>query len=204
MTIDTTMVVELRVAMANFCSGGIDPDTGSNERWEKTVSALRVWQPHIVLCQEMSARPPARLQAHLWATARALDMIPVLGPPTPLSISGNHPAILVAASGGLAILDAGPVACPPESGTEPAWCEALVRVPGWAYPIRAYSVHLPAQSSVEQQSQADRLASRIAELAAPAPVSDALRHRRDRSSELRRARRAGLGRPGGCRSHLDA
>lgn len=71
MSIDTTMVVELRVASANFCSGGIDRGTGSKERWEKIVSALRVWQPHIVLCQEMSARPPVRLQAHLWATARA-------------------------------------------------------------------------------------------------------------------------------------
>jgi hypothetical protein len=164
MTVDTTMVVEFRVASANFRSGGIDFDTGSKERWEKTVSALRVWQPHIVLCQEMSERQPERLQAHLWATARALDMIPVLGPPTPLSTSGNFPAILVATSGGLTILDAGPAAYPLGSGTQPAWGEALVRVPGWAHPLRAYSIHLPARSSVEQRSQADRLASRIAEL----------------------------------------
>jgi hypothetical protein len=107
------MVAELRVASANF--GGIGRDTDSTERWQKTVNALRVRQPHIVLCPEMSAGQPARLGAHLWSAANALGMIPLLGPPTPLSAIGNHPAILVAAGGGLGILDAGPAACPPAS-----------------------------------------------------------------------------------------
>src|ERR1035441_8103313 len=40
----------------------------------------------------------------------------------------------------------------------------LVRVPGWTHPLRAYSADLPAHSSVEQRSQADQLASRIAGL----------------------------------------
>jgi hypothetical protein len=40
-----------------------------------------------------------------------------------------------------------------------------VRVPGWARSLRAYSVDLPWRSSVEQRSEADRLATRIAELA---------------------------------------
>jgi endonuclease/exonuclease/phosphatase family metal-dependent hydrolase len=159
-----TMVVELRIASANFHFGGVDSDTGSIERWEKSVSALQVMQPHIVLCQEMSGGRPARLLEHMWATANALGMIPLLGPPTPLSITGNHPVILVASRGGLAILDAGPAPYPPELGSQPAWCEALVQVPGWAYPLRVYSVHLPARSSVEQRSQVDRLASQVAEL----------------------------------------
>jgi WXG100 family type VII secretion target len=38
-------------------------------------------------------------------------------------------------------------------------------IPGWAQSLRAYSVDLPWRSSVEQRSQADRLATRIAELA---------------------------------------
>jgi hypothetical protein len=42
--------------------------------------------------------------------------------------------------------------------------EALVQVPGWAHPLRAYSVDLPARSSTDQRSQADHLASRIADL----------------------------------------
>lgn len=162
MTIST--LPELRIASANFGFGGIDRATGSTERWEKTISALRAWQPHIVLCQEISALTPGGLRAHLWATANVLDMIPLLGPPTPLSLTGNHPAILIAASAGLAILDAGPAAYPPGSGPQPAWCEALVQVPGWRRPLHAYSVHLPPRSSTEQRSQADRLASRIAEL----------------------------------------
>jgi hypothetical protein len=62
------------------------------------------------------------------------------------------------------ILDAGPVSCPPGAGPQPAWCEALVQVPGGAHPLRAYSVDLPARSSTDQRFQADHLASRIADL----------------------------------------
>lgn len=38
-------------------------------------------------------------------------------------------------------------------------------MPDWAHLLRVYSVDLPWRSSVEQRSQADRLATRIAELA---------------------------------------
>jgi len=44
---------------------------------------------------------------------------------------GSHPAVLVAVSEGLAIEDASP-AWPPGDGTQPAWCEVLVQVSGWA------------------------------------------------------------------------
>jgi hypothetical protein len=168
MTTCTSILSELRIAAANFRPGGIG--TGSlvrwdqAMRWDKTVSALRAWQPHVVLCQEISATEPGGLRAHLWTTANTLDMIPLLGPPSPDSVTGNHPAILVAASAGLVILDAGPADCRPETGPQPAWCEALVQVPGWTHPLRAYSVDLRSRSSVEQRSQADHLASRIAGL----------------------------------------
>jgi endonuclease/exonuclease/phosphatase family metal-dependent hydrolase len=164
MTTSTSLLPELKIAAANFHSGGIDHATGSTVRWEKTISALRAWQPHIVLCQEISAVTPADLRAHLWATANALGMIPLLGPPTPLSVTGNHPAILIRGSAGLTVLDSGPPDYPPGTGTQPAWCEALVKAPGWPYPLHVYSVHFPARSSTEQRSQADRLACRIAQL----------------------------------------
>lgn len=120
-------------------------------------------RPHLVLCQEISAAAPGGLRVHLWTTANTLGMIPLLGLPAPGGGGGAHPAILVAASAGLVILDADP-AWPSGTSIQPAWCEALVQVPGWAYPLRAYSVDLPAHSSTEQRSQADHLASCVAGL----------------------------------------
>jgi endonuclease/exonuclease/phosphatase family metal-dependent hydrolase len=90
-------------------------------------------------------------------------MTPLLGPPGPLSVTGNHPAILVSTSRGLTILDAGPPLWSSGGGPLPAWCQALVRVPGITHPVAVYSVHLPARSAQEQRSQAQRLASVIAQ-----------------------------------------
>jgi hypothetical protein len=158
---------ELRIAVVNFGSGGIV--TGSAERWESvmrwdtTISVLRDWQPHIVLCQEISAGAPGGIRAHLWLTANTLNMVPLLGPPSVGSTAGNHSAVLVTASAGLVIEDASP-AWSSDPGAPPAWCDALMQVPGWAQPLRVYSVDLPWRSSVERRSQAERLATRIAEL----------------------------------------
>lgn len=158
----TSILPELRIAVANFRSGSTGTgDTGRWEqamRWDKTVSALRGWQPHLVLCQEISAMMPGRQRGQLWMTANTLGMTAVPG-----LAGGTCPAVLVAASAGLAVLDAGP-AWSPAAVTQPAWCEALVQVPGWAHPLRACSVDLPPHSSVEQRSQADLLASRVAGL----------------------------------------
>jgi hypothetical protein len=160
-------LTELRIAVVNFGSGGIV--TGSAERWESvmrwdtTISVLRDWQPHIVLCQEISAAAPGDIRAHLWLTANTLNMVPLLGPPSVGSTAGNHSAVLVSASAGLVIEDASP-AWSSDPGAPPAWCDALVQVPGWAQPVRVYSVDLPWRSSVEQRSQAERLATRIAAL----------------------------------------
>jgi hypothetical protein len=168
MTAGTSVLPELKIAVANFRPGVVDADsTGRWDqmvRWDKAVSALRAWQPHLVLCQEISAAVPGGLRASLWATANALGMFPLLGPPAPALATGTYPAILIAASAGLVILDAGPSPGLTGADPQPAWCEALVQVPGWAHPLRAYSVDLPAHSSTEQRSQADHLASRIADL----------------------------------------
>jgi hypothetical protein len=150
----------LRIASVNLQYGGLSED-GDDARWCKSVGALTDQDPHVVLVQEMTARP-VRLQEHLWRTANELGMIPVLGPPSPDSFSGNHTAILVAARAGLVILDTGPPAVSPGSGP-PAWCQALVGFPGIRHPVCFYSVHLPARSSVAQLLEAERLASRIAQ-----------------------------------------
>jgi hypothetical protein len=94
---------------------------------------------------------------HLWRTANELGMTPVLGPASPDSVSGNHPAVLVSTADGLRILDAGPPPYP-AGGTAPAWCEAKVTVPGMRHPVWLISVHLPARSATSQRIQAERLA----------------------------------------------
>ncbi len=156
---------ELRIAVANFGPGGAGAERWDAAMfWDETVSVLRAWQPHIVLGQEISASAPGGLRAHLWLTANTLGMVPLLGPPGPGSATVSHPAVLVATGAGLVIEDASP-AWVSGGGAQPAWCEALVRVPGWPQLLRACSVDLPWRSGVEQRSQADRLATRVAELA---------------------------------------
>jgi hypothetical protein len=91
MSTAVSRLTELRIAVVNFGSGGIV--TGSAERWESamrwdtTISVLRDWQPHIVLCQEISA---GGIRAHLWLTANTLNMVPVLGPPSVGSTAGRR------------------------------------------------------------------------------------------------------------------
>jgi len=138
---------------------------GDDSRWQASITTLRNWDPDVVLLQEMAAPSGAiaGLHAHLWRTANELGMTPLLGPPGPLSVTGNHPAILVATHRGLTILDAGPPLWPSGGGPFPSWCQALLRVPRIAHPIAVYSVHLPARSADEQRSQAQRLASLIAQ-----------------------------------------
>jgi hypothetical protein len=91
-----------------------------------------------------------------------LGMTPVLGPPSPDSVSGNHPAILINTTAGLRVLDAGPPPSPP-GALSPSWCEARLAVPGMAHPVWLISVHLPARSTTSQHTQAERLACLIAQ-----------------------------------------
>jgi endonuclease/exonuclease/phosphatase family metal-dependent hydrolase len=160
-TVDSAQA--LRIASANMEEGCLDPD-GSTVRQERTITALAAWSPDVVCVQEISARrDQRRLRAHLWATANALAMIPLLG--SEGGISGNHPGILVH-PGRLAILDDGP---PPRGhGHDPAWCEALLQVRPGGPAIRVYSVHLPPRSAAEQLIHAQRLAATVAQHAGPA------------------------------------
>lgn len=148
----------LKVVSANIEEGGLDAD-GSRTRWERTVAVLIGRSPDVVCVQEMAARrDPGRLRAHLWETANALGMIPVLG--SEGGVSGNHTAILVSPRL-LRILDEGPP--PRQPGHDPAWCEARLQVGLEGPVLRVYSVHLPPSSSVEQLRHAQRLANRAAQ-----------------------------------------
>jgi endonuclease/exonuclease/phosphatase family metal-dependent hydrolase len=155
---------QLLIASCNLNFAGITRG-GDDSRWQASITTLRDWDPDIILLQEMATPPGviAGLQRHLWRTANELGMTPVLGPPGPLSVTGNHPAILVSTSRGLRILDAGPPLWGSGGGPLPSWCQVLVHVPGIPHPVAVYSVHLPARSADEQRSQAQRLASVIAQ-----------------------------------------
>ena len=147
---------ELRVAVANLEYGGLS-EKGDDSAWCKSIARLLDWAPDVLLLQEVNGRAPYRLHAHLWRTANELGMTPVLGPASPDSVSGNHPAVLVGTAGGLRIVDAGPPPYP-AGGAAPAWCEAQVAVPGMRHPVWLISVHLPARSATSQRIQAERLA----------------------------------------------
>jgi hypothetical protein len=147
----------LRVASANLQYGGLT-ETLDDRPWHMSMEYLTTWHPDVVLLQEMQGRAPARMQAHLWRTANALGMTPVLGPLTPDSATGNCTAVLIRTTKGLDILDAGPPPLPP-GNMSPAWCEVKVQVPGVQHPVWFTSVHLPARSAASQRLQAERLAS---------------------------------------------
>lgn len=152
---------ELRVAVANLEYGGLS-EKGDDSAWRKSMACLLDWAPDVLLLQEVNGRAPYRLHAHLWRTANELGMTPVLGPASPDSVSGNHPAVLVSTAGGLRILDAGPPPYP-AGGAAPAWCEAQIMVPGMRHAVWVISVHLPARSATSQHIQAERLACLVAQ-----------------------------------------
>jgi endonuclease/exonuclease/phosphatase family metal-dependent hydrolase len=176
----------LRVASSNLGYGGVS-ESGDASALEKTVSALREWQPHIILLQEMTARTPesetpamwgklwteqARVRDdrateadaatidHMKAMAASLGMTPLLGPPVPMMFRRMHTAIMVTADA--KVIQAGPPA-PTAGSPNPAWTEAVVRLPGLSHDLAAYSVHMPARSAVAQLMQAEWVASIIAQ-----------------------------------------
>jgi endonuclease/exonuclease/phosphatase family metal-dependent hydrolase len=152
---------ELRVAVTNLEYGGLS-EHGDDTAWCRSMACLLDWAPDVLLLQEGNGRAPYRLQAHLWRTANELGLTPVLGPPSPDSVSGNHPAVLINTASGLRILDAGPPPYP-AGNAAPAWCEVKVAVPGMTRPVWLISVHLPARSATSQHIQAERLACLIAQ-----------------------------------------
>lgn len=150
---------ELRIAVANWEFGGIDKATLNRDRWTKTVAALRDWDPHVLLCQEMTALVPYGLSKHLHDTANALGMAQAfVGPPGAQSATGNRPGILTAP--GLTVIDNGP---PPllGPGLEPCWCHVIVDIPELGTPLNLYSIHMPAFSATLQRVYAEWLTARI-------------------------------------------
>jgi hypothetical protein len=150
------------IAAANMMEGGLDAG-GGDDRWHDTVNMLASWQPDVACLQEMSAlRDPYKLNGHLWRTANALEMFPVLGPPG--GASGNHTAILV--DSGLTIVNSGPPRRP--HGDDPAWCEVLLHDPDSGAELWVYSAHFPARSATQQLTHGQALANTIAQRGAHA------------------------------------
>lgn len=155
--------MELRVASANWQFGGLDRQTGDRSQWCRTMDALIAWDPHLLFAQEIMGRQPYDLHRHAWATGNALGMIPLVGPASLQSASGNHPAIFVKVSAGLEIVDHGP----PSTLPGLAWCEAEVSVPELPVPLHLFSVHFPCRSATAQLQQAETLACYAATLETP-------------------------------------
>jgi endonuclease/exonuclease/phosphatase family metal-dependent hydrolase len=148
----------LTLGSANLLTGGLDPDW-SDGRWQKQVDKFQEWNPDVLFLQEMSThRDPYRLWRHVWRTANALGMYPILGPAG--GGSGNYPAILVDPSR-LTIIESG--SAPRPYGDTYPWCEALLQDRGTRAVIRVYSVHLPAGSGTQQLIIAEQLANKIAQ-----------------------------------------
>jgi hypothetical protein len=162
------VIDELRVVVANMMFGGVDREDLNQDRWQKIVEQIAEWHPHVLLCQEMTAVVPFRFRKHLWKTANALDLIPVAGPATPQSVTGNHPAVFV--SSAFTILDDGPPRSP-WNGLEPCWCDLTLAIPGFIERLHAYSVHMPPRSGTLQRIYAEWLSSLIADEGLPAIVA---------------------------------
>lgn len=168
---------ELPVAVANLEYGGLSEDGGDGARG-RPVACLAGRAPQVVLLQEVNGRAAWRLQAHLWRTANKLGMTPVPGPPSPDSVSGSHPEVLVRTAAGLQVLDAGP----PAGAVPAAWCEAPGRGAG---PARPGVVHQrpPALQELDQAGTAGRAAGQ------PRRPSRQPGHRRRRLEQLHPRRR---------------
>lgn len=152
----------LRVACANLHFGGISR-TGELSPLLKTLDVLSGWDVHIALLQEVSAGDEIHLKQHVRRIAGELGMtLATLGARAPMTYGPNRPAVFVREPAGLKITDYGP----PEgvSGSIPAaWAHARVSVQGVGSELDVLSVHLPPRSAVEQERQAEWMASSIAQ-----------------------------------------
>lgn len=63
------------IASANLCNGGVSPD-GSTARRDQSAAALRDWQPHLVLVQELYAPGEDLARRHFRALANATGLEP--------------------------------------------------------------------------------------------------------------------------------
>jgi hypothetical protein len=112
----------IRVASANLRDGGLGPD-GSTVPREQTAAALRDWQPHLVLVQELHAAGEELVRRHWRALANATGLEPcAIGLPRG---SRRLRTGILADTSVLEILDDGRAPFP----DAPFWAEAG----GWLY-----------------------------------------------------------------------
>ena len=146
----------IRVASANLRDGGLGPD-GSTTPREQTAAALRDWQPHLVLVQELHAPGEELVRRHWRALANATGLEPcAIGLPRG---SRRLRTGILADTRVLEVLDDGPAPFP----DAPFWAEAVVRVRATGTVLHVSSVHAPATTAAGQLAEAQRLATRTAQ-----------------------------------------
>lgn len=179
----------LLVASVNLQYGGVSTQGDASSLEEKTLAVLHRWEPHVLLLQEVTARTDDAMTlaprvpvtwaeqeqlaarraasadratiAHLTRIADGLGMtIASLGPPRTELFRRMHNAVLVRPE--LEVVRSGPPVPVPGS-SNPAWAEAVIRVPGARHELAVYSVHLPPRSAALQRAQAEWLASHVAQ-----------------------------------------
>jgi hypothetical protein len=147
---------EIRISSANLHDGGIGPG-GTTARREQSAGALRDWQPHLVLVQELFAPGEELVRRHFRALANATGLEPcALG-----LRRGSRPLRtgILADTTVLEILDEGP----PPGRDAPYWAEATVQHRATGTILSVASVHAPATSAAGQLAEAQRLATRTAQ-----------------------------------------
>ncbi len=146
----------IRLASANLLDGGVNPDATVTRR-EQSVAALRDWRPHLVFIQELCAPSDEEAREHFQALAGALGMEPcALGLPRG---SKKQRTGILADTSVLEILGDGPAPV----RDAPYWAEAVVRIRATGTKLYVASVHAPATTAVGQLTEAERLATRIAQ-----------------------------------------
>lgn len=177
-----------RIASANLHYGGVTARGGTQDL-DATLEVVARWEPHVLLLQEVTANTAEAMTlaprvpdtwaaqeklaagraaeadtatiAHLTRIADELGMrVASLGPPRTELFRRMHNAVLV--SPGIDVVRAGPPVPVPGS-SNPAWAEAVLRVPGAEHELAVYSVHLPPRSGTLQRIQAEWLASHVAQ-----------------------------------------
>jgi hypothetical protein len=145
----------IRIASANLRDGGADPD-GGIARLLQSAAALRDWQPHIVLVQELTAPGEESVRRYFRALANAVGIEPAaLGLPRG---SKRLRCGILADTRTVEILDDGPAPV----RDAPFWAEAVIRIRGTELAMHVTSVHAPATTATGQLIEAERLATRTA------------------------------------------
>lgn len=185
---DSTGEGVLRTISANLHYGGVTAQ-GDIQDLGATLEVLGRWEPHVLLLQEVTANTAEAMTlaprvpdtwaaqeklaaeraaeadtatiAHLTRIADELGMkVASLGPPRTELFRRMHNAVLV--SPDIDVVRAGPPVPVPGS-SNPAWAEAVLRVPGAEHELAVYSVHLPPRSGTLQRIQAEWLCSHVAQ-----------------------------------------